>query len=74
MRNRAVGVDRWLLGAVVLLSAFGRLPDTTRLWVAGDGPQTEALRDVGIEYLTVSWPADGRGRVGEFVERVMPDF
>jgi phosphatidylinositol alpha-mannosyltransferase len=42
-------------GLAVLLSAFGRLPDTTRLWVAGDGPQTEALR-AGTESETrVEW-------------------
>jgi alkanesulfonate monooxygenase SsuD/methylene tetrahydromethanopterin reductase-like flavin-dependent oxidoreductase (luciferase family) len=31
----------------------------------------EAAR-VGITYLTVSWPGQGRGRVDEFVEKVAP--
>ncbi len=31
-------------GLGVLLEAFGRLPETTRLWVVGEGPETGALR------------------------------
>jgi phosphatidylinositol alpha-mannosyltransferase len=42
-------------GLAVLLSAFGRLPDTTRLWVAGDGPQTEALRAATASETRVEW-------------------
>lgn len=33
----------------------------------------DALRDVGVGYLNVSWPSEGRARLEEFVERVMPD-
>ena len=36
--------------------------------------RTEALREAGFTYLTVSWPEDGRPRVQEFVERVMKRF
>jgi F420-dependent oxidoreductase-like protein len=34
--------------------------------------QAEKLRDIGIDYLTVSWPAEGRPRVEEFTEKVIP--
>ena len=34
--------------------------------------EAEALRDVGVSYLTVSWPGEGQSRVDEFVERVLP--
>jgi F420-dependent oxidoreductase-like protein len=34
----------------------------------------EGLRDVGIEYLVVSWPSEGRGRVEEFLEKVGNDL
>jgi F420-dependent oxidoreductase-like protein len=33
-----------------------------------------ALRDAGFSYLTVSWPSEGRGRLEEFVEHVMPQL
>jgi alkanesulfonate monooxygenase SsuD/methylene tetrahydromethanopterin reductase-like flavin-dependent oxidoreductase (luciferase family) len=33
-----------------------------------------AMRDVGIGYLVCGWPGEGRERVAEFVERVMPEF
>jgi len=42
-------------GLAVLLSAFGHLPDTTRLWVGGDGPQTEALRAATASETRVEW-------------------
>jgi F420-dependent oxidoreductase-like protein len=32
------------------------------------------LGEVGISYLTVSWPSEGRARLEEFVENVMPDI
>jgi F420-dependent oxidoreductase-like protein len=32
----------------------------------------DRLQDVGMEYLIVSWPSEGRGRLEEFVEKVMP--
>ena len=43
-------------GLAVLLEAMGDLPADVRLWVAGDGPQTEALRaqaggDPRVEWL-----------------------
>lgn len=43
-------------GLDVLLAAFRELPDDVRLWVGGDGPQTEELRrqhghDARIEWL-----------------------
>ena len=43
-------------GLAVLLEAMGELPSEVRLWVAGDGPETEELRrrvagDVRIEWL-----------------------
>ncbi|HVM36279.1 MAG TPA: TIGR03560 family F420-dependent LLM class oxidoreductase [Actinomycetota bacterium] len=34
----------------------------------------DALRDAGFGYLTVSWPSEGRARLEEFVERVMPEI
>jgi F420-dependent oxidoreductase-like protein len=33
----------------------------------------DALRDIGVSYLTVSWPGEGKARLDEFVETVMPD-
>jgi alkanesulfonate monooxygenase SsuD/methylene tetrahydromethanopterin reductase-like flavin-dependent oxidoreductase (luciferase family) len=36
--------------------------------------QAEALRAAGVSILVVSWPGDGRPRVDEFIERVMPDL
>ena len=36
--------------------------------------QAEALRGAGVSILVVSWPGDGRARVDEFIERVMPDL
>lgn len=43
-------------GLAVLLDAMAELPPSVRLWVAGDGPETDALRrrsagDVRIEWL-----------------------
>ena len=43
-------------GLAVLLEAMAELPPSVRLWVAGDGPETDALRrrsagDVRIEWL-----------------------
>ena len=34
----------------------------------------EALADEGFFYLSVSWPSEGKARLDEFVEKVMPDF
>jgi F420-dependent oxidoreductase-like protein len=34
----------------------------------------DGLRDVGVSYLTVSWPSEGRGRLEEFIDKVMPDI
>jgi F420-dependent oxidoreductase-like protein len=34
----------------------------------------EAVSQAGLSYLVVSWPSEGRGRLEEFVERVLPDF
>ena len=34
----------------------------------------EALRDGGFTYVTVSWPSEGKQRLDEFIENVMPDF
>jgi F420-dependent oxidoreductase-like protein len=36
--------------------------------------RVEALRDLGFSYLVVGWPTEGRGRLEEFVERVLPDL
>jgi F420-dependent oxidoreductase-like protein len=33
---------------------------------------TQALAEVGIGYLTVSWPTEGKDRLVDFVEQVMP--
>ena len=33
-------------GLSVLLDAFKRMPDTTRLWIAGNGPETSRLQSV----------------------------
>ena len=32
--------------------------------------QAESLRDIGVTYLTVSWPGQGQGRVEEFLDRI----
>jgi alkanesulfonate monooxygenase SsuD/methylene tetrahydromethanopterin reductase-like flavin-dependent oxidoreductase (luciferase family) len=32
----------------------------------------EALAKVGVSYLTVSWPSEGKARLDDFVENVMP--
>jgi F420-dependent oxidoreductase-like protein len=34
----------------------------------------EALRGIGFTGVVVSWPSEGKGRLEEFVERVMPEF
>ena len=34
----------------------------------------DALTDARFGYLTVSWPSEGRARLEEFVERVMPEI
>ncbi len=34
----------------------------------------EALRDAGFTYVTVSWPSEGKQRLDEYIEKVMPDF
>lgn len=36
--------------------------------------QVDALRGAGISYLTVSWPSQGRGRLEEFVDEMMPEI
>lgn len=38
------------------------------------GRTAEALRDAGFSYLTVSWPAAGRDRVGKFTHEVMGEL
>jgi alkanesulfonate monooxygenase SsuD/methylene tetrahydromethanopterin reductase-like flavin-dependent oxidoreductase (luciferase family) len=35
---------------------------------------TDALRAVGVQYLVCGWPGEGRTRIGEFAEQVMPEF
>ncbi len=34
----------------------------------------DELREIGISYLTVSWPSEGREHLEQFVEKVMPDI
>lgn len=34
----------------------------------------EALADVGISYLTVSWPSEGKERLDEFAETIAPEL
>ena len=34
----------------------------------------EALAEAGFFYLTASWPSEGKERLDEFVEKVMPEF
>jgi F420-dependent oxidoreductase-like protein len=36
--------------------------------------RVEAWRQVGVSYLICSWPEEGRARVDEFVERVVPEI
>lgn len=36
--------------------------------------RAEAARDSGIGYLVCSWPSEGRGRMEEFVDKVMPEL
>ncbi len=35
--------------------------------------RAEALAGLGVSYLTVGWPSQGKARLDEFVESVMPD-
>jgi alkanesulfonate monooxygenase SsuD/methylene tetrahydromethanopterin reductase-like flavin-dependent oxidoreductase (luciferase family) len=46
------------------LSLSGSLYDARR--------DAEAKRDAGMQYLVCGWPGEGRGRIEEFVERVLP--
>lgn len=34
----------------------------------------EGLREAGVSYLVCSWPSEGRARVEEFVQQVMPEL
>ena len=34
----------------------------------------EKYRDAGVSYLEVSWPSEGKQRLDDFVEQVMPNF
>ena len=34
----------------------------------------EDVAGVGISYITVSWPSEGRARIEEFASNVMPDY
>jgi hypothetical protein len=36
--------------------------------------RADAVRDLGFSYLVVSWPTEGRARLEEFVDRVLPDL
>jgi F420-dependent oxidoreductase-like protein len=36
--------------------------------------RAEALRKAGFSYLVVDWPSEGKGRLEEFVETVMPEL
>ena len=38
------------------------------------GRRVDALRQVGVSYLVCSWPSEGRSRLDEFVERLLPDL
>lgn len=42
-------------GLGVLLDSLDRLPSTTRLWVAGDGPETAALRSRTVSNQRIEW-------------------
>lgn len=58
----------------------GRDPHSVALasWLSLSEPwdevkgRVEALRQLGFSYLVVSWPAEGRGRLEEFIADVMP--
>jgi hypothetical protein len=34
----------------------------------------EGVVDAGWSYLTVSWPSEGKARLDEFIDKVMPDY
>jgi alkanesulfonate monooxygenase SsuD/methylene tetrahydromethanopterin reductase-like flavin-dependent oxidoreductase (luciferase family) len=34
----------------------------------------EKYRHIGVDYLVCGWPSEGRERIGEFAERVVPEF
>ncbi|MDQ3985670.1 MAG: TIGR03560 family F420-dependent LLM class oxidoreductase [Actinomycetota bacterium] len=34
----------------------------------------ESVAEIGVSYLTVSWPTEGQERLEEFVDEVMPDY
>ncbi|MFN2502802.1 MAG: hypothetical protein ABR540_00940 [Acidimicrobiales bacterium] len=36
--------------------------------------QADGLREAGFSYLVASWPAEGRPRMDEFVDRVLPEL
>ncbi len=36
--------------------------------------EAEAFRQVGVSYLVCGWPAEGRARIDEFVDRVLPEL
>ena len=38
------------------------------------GRVAAALAEAGFSYVVVSWPSEGRKRLEEFVEKVMPDI
>lgn len=48
-------------GLDILIQAFGQLPDDTRLWVIGDGPQSAELRRRTAGQARIEW----LGRVSE---------
>jgi len=51
-----VGRHEHRKGLEVLLDAFALLPATTRLWVLGDGPETERLRGRFAADERLEWP------------------
>jgi phosphatidyl-myo-inositol alpha-mannosyltransferase len=48
-------------GLAVLVEAMASLPATVRLWIAGDGPETERLRDASRGDPRIEW----LGRIGD---------
>ena len=36
--------------------------------------RADGFREAGFTYLVVEWPTEGKGRLEEFVEKVMPDL
>jgi alkanesulfonate monooxygenase SsuD/methylene tetrahydromethanopterin reductase-like flavin-dependent oxidoreductase (luciferase family) len=63
----AIGRDP---GSIVRASSLSLSPDS----VDEIPREAERARSLGIQYLICGWPGQGRGRIEEFAQRIMPQF